>query len=306
MAKVNEEYAKLINYVLDTGVTELPEEVRPTYADGTPATTKAAFSYKLRFNNAEDNLLLTTKRVATKSPINEILWIWQQQSNDVAWLQERNVKIWNEWADNDNTIGTSYGHVLANVKRSVVVDQLLLEMNDNNQFSFSKDHLGLNAGTTIKLNQVDYLIYQLKANPKSRRHRVTLWDVESLDTGTLEPCWHSTDWYVLGDKLHLEVNARAADICNGSPFNFFQYSILHRMIAQVTGYKVGEIVFEMVRPHIYERHIDTVIEQINGEEHEQPIITINPDVTSFYGFTVDDVIVEGYVHNGDFKYEIAI
>ena len=122
----------------------------------------------------------------------------------------------------------------------------------------------------------------------------------------LPPCVYETHWVVLDDKLNLKVTARSSDVALGLPYNVYQYSMLHRMIAQVTGHQVGEICFDLDIPHLYDRHLDTIQEQIKGETHEQPSIWINPEIKSFYDFTTEDIKVTNYKHNGKFRYEIAI
>lgn len=158
----------------------------------------------------------------------------------------------------------------------------------------------------IDLNQVDYLIYSLKKNPHSRRIITTLWCVEDLSEMALQPCVYQTHWQLFNGKLALTVNIRSNDMMLGNPYNIYQYSILHKMIAQVTGHEVGELCFNIDNAHIYDRHLELAEKQIEGETHELPTVWINPDVKSFYDFTLDDIKVTDYKHNGSFSYEIAI
>lgn len=210
------------------------------------------------------------------------------------------------------------GWQLANKKRKVKVDKLFLDMCKNGEFSVKPDFTeeqwkqGYNQLEELKhdeyvnLNQVDYLLYSLKKNPYSRRIKTTLYCIEDLYDMALEPCVYETHWQLWDNKLHLTVNVRSNDYCLGNSYNVYQYSVLHKMIAQVSGLEVGTICFNIDSLHVYDRHVDKLKEQINGELHEQPTVWINPDVTSFYDFTIDDVKVENYKHNGKFKYEIAI
>ena len=272
----------------------------------------------MKFDNGSEIPLLTTKRVPLKDPIKELFWIWQMMSNKVFDLQQMGCNVWNEWELSDGTIGKAYGYQLRNKVQSIFIDELFLDMFFNGEFSFkpSQDDLehGLEAMKGkltdgeyfIELNQVDWLLYTLKKNPHSRRIKTTLWCVEDLQDMALQPCVYETHWQVFNGKLCLTVNVRSNDMMLGNPYNIYQYAILHRLIAQVSGYEVGELCFNIDNAHIYDRHLELAVEQISGEVHETPTVWINPSVTSFYDFTLSDIKVEKYEHNGNFKYEIAI
>ena len=122
----------------------------------------------------------------------------------------------------------------------------------------------------------------------------------------LQPCVYESHWMVQGNKLHLTVNIRSNDVGLGNCYNVSQYAILHRLIAQASDLTPGELCFNIDNAHIYDRHIDLIQQQIKGETHEPPTLWINPDVKSFYDFTLDDIRVDNYKHNGTFRYEIAI
>lgn len=313
----DEQYIELANKILSECKWDNPEFVRTKYADGTPATTISILNQKIEFDNSKDSALLTSKKVATKDPITEILWIWQDMSNDVNLLESKDCTVWNEWKREDGTIGKSYGWQLANKKRKVKVDKLFIDMSKSNQFSVSpdftehdwnelyKDIEESNEDIYVHLNQVDYLLYGLKKNPYSRRIKTTLYSIEDLDDMALEPCVYETHWQLWDNKLHLTVNIRSNDYCLGNSYNVYQYSVLHKMIAQVSGLEVGTICFNMDNLHVYDRHVNTLKEQINGELHEQPIVKLNPNIKSFYDFKPEDVIIENYENNGRFKYEVA-
>lgn len=200
----------------------------------------------------------------------------------------------------------------------------MLDMIRNGELSIKFDMVDLEEGETedelwentyayiadnvvyLDLNQVDWLLYTLKKNPHSRRIKTTLWCVEDLQAMALQPCVYETHWQLYDGKLALTVNIRSSDQALGLPYNIYQYAILHRLIAQVSGYEVGELCFNIDNAHIYDRHLELAEEQIKGEHHELPTVWINPEVKSFFDFTLDDIKVEDYKHNGTFSYEIAI
>lgn len=327
MTQADLEYNGLISNILENGCWDKPENVRTRYEDGTPATTIALINQQLKFDNSKEIPILTTKRVPQKDPINELFWIWQKMSNVVQELRDMGCTVWDEWENEKGDIGRAYGWQLANKKRKVVIDKLLLDMLKNGELSTSKEFAESEGLTEddwreayeeleeltsqgIKeyapLNQVDYLLYQLKKNPYSRRIKTTLYCIEDLDDMALEPCVYETHWQLWDGKLNLTVNIRSNDMALGNPYNIYQYAILHRLIAQVTGHKVGEICFNIDNAHIYNKHIETIKEQIKGEIHEAPEVWINPEVKSFFDFTIDDIKLLDYKNNGSFRYEIAI
>lgn len=201
------------------------------------------------------------------------------KSNRVQDLRNVGVNIWNNWERQDGTIGHAYGYVLSKKCRS------------------------LNGGL---VDQVDMLLHELKHNPASRRHIVTLWDPNELDNMVLAPCVYETQWLVKEGKLHTIVGVRSNDVGIGGPFNYFQYSVLQRMIAQVTGYKIGTLTFEIRDAHIYERHIQLLAEQLSLPQYQAPTLWMNPTIKSFYDFTIDDFQLLNYKHGPLIQMELAI
>lgn len=316
---IDTQYNAIIRKVLDNGVLDNPETVRTVYADGVKAPTKAIINQQIKFDNGTQSPILKTKRVPLKDPIKELFWIWQKMSNKVFDLQQMGCHVWDEWELSDGTIGRAYGWQLRNKRHRIIADRTFLEMVRNGELSakadeeFSdeefEDAVAYVEGYIeyVELNQVDWLLYMLKKNPHSRRIKTTLWCIEDLDSMALQPCVYETHWQLFDGKLCLTVNIRSNDMALGSPYNVYQYAILHRMIAQVTGYEVGEICFNIDNSHIYDRHLELIEHQIEGEIPDgEPTIWINPEVTSFFDFTVDDIKVDNYNHNGSFSYEIAI
>lgn len=284
MSQFDVQYNKLINKIITEGISDEEHDVRTKWeSDGTPAYTKSIISQKMRFDNSEIPIL-TTKKVAWKTAIKELLWIWQKKSNNVQDLRDMGVNIWNQWEQDDQTIGKSYGYQLGKKNRLV---------KDGVFQPYSSD-------------QVDYLINQLIFNPSSRRHITMLWNPDELDEMALTPCVYETQWYVKQGKLSLEVRARSNDMALGNPFNVFQYNVLQRMIAQVTGYELGEYIFNIGDCHAYTRHLDNLNEQIKRETYEAPYLLINPEIKNFYDFTIDDFKLINYKHGDKVVYEVAI
>ncbi len=280
-------YRDIVMDIINNGTDQDPTLVRARYAEGSPAPTKfiQGINFKIR---PEDGIpILRSKRVFQKTPLVELEWIWQELSNDVTWLQDHKCKVWNEWANTENTIGKAYGFQLAKKCRQV-------------------------SWQTEKLNQVEYVLYQLEKNPSSRRIMTSLWDVDDLDEMTLEPCVWATNWKVNNNVLDLHVKQRSADMALGHPFNVYQYSVLHRLIADQCGYELGTMHWCIDDAHIYDRHIDILIEQLSQPIPECSPTLILPDKfdengrkSSFFDRRLSDVQLLDYQHNGIFKYQIA-
>lgn len=267
----DEQYFELCKRIINEGV--LDSNPRPKYEDGTPAHVKSVFYHTFKFT-PNDIPLLFSKQVYVRQAIEEMLWIWQKKSNVVKDLQDKKVYIWDEWQDEKGTIGKAYGYQLAQ-----------------------------EVGRTGR-NQVDNLIYNLKNNPESRRHIISLWNVDDVDDMMLTPCVWQSQWVVQNGKLHVEVMARSTDVALGLPFNVAQYWVLHKLIANEVGLEAGDMIFVMTTPHIYDRHINTIKHQINTykllqlhmlqSNVKQPPIEIDIDDVGLYGFTMDNIRISGY------------
>ncbi len=282
MSKADQVYNQIVSDILENGLWDNDQKVRAKWLDGVPAYTKAIIGTQMKFDNKEVPIL-TTKEVKWQVAIKEMLWIWQKKSNVVRDLRDMGVNIWNEWEMEDGSIGRAYGWQLANKRR---------KLNFGHGF--------------VKLDQVDYLLWELHNNPASRRIKTTLWCVEDLDDMALTPCVYETHWIVKQGRLHLVVNIRSNDMGLGNSFNIFQYHVLQRMIAQVTNYKLGTLTFNIDDAHVYDRHTEPVTEQLNLPQYEAPTLWINPDVKNFYDFTIADFKLENYKCGKFIKMEVAI
>lgn len=226
--------------------------------------------------------ILASKFVGFKTAIKELLWIWQMQSNDVRKLQDMNVHIWDEWMQEDGTIGKAYGYQLA------------------------------------KYKQVDNLIKTVKEDPTSRRMITTLWNIEDLPEMALQPCAFQTLWNINKGKLNCMLTIRSNDWFLGNPFNVAQYAALVYMIAQVTNYKPGRLTVCINDAHIYENHIPQIQEQLGLVDMNEmfdafitnrlckPKLVLNEDIKDFYDFTIDDIKLDGYIPGPKIKAEVAV
>ena len=256
--------------ILENGTSTEGEKVRPHWEDGTPAYTIKKFGVVNRYDLRKEFPLLTLRKTALKSATDEILWIWQQKSNNINDLHSH---IWDEWADENGSIGKAYGYQMG-VKH--------------------KYKEGM-------MDQVDRVIYDLKNNPFSRRIMTNIYVHQDLSEMNLYPCAYSMTFNVTQrkgeDKLTLNavLNQRSQDVLAANNWNVAQYSVLVHMLAQVCNMYVGELVHVIADAHNYDRHIPIIEELITRETYDAPTFWLNPEVTDFYKFTRDDVKVENYV-----------
>lgn len=242
--------------------------------------------------------ILTTKQLFIRQAVLEMLWIYQAQSNDVRWLQERNVHIWDLWEINENgdwcdektgavlkhfdpsfahTIGTAYGYIVK------------------------------------KMGLMDKLIYSLKNDVNDRRRVMSLWQDEYLDTAVLPSCVWSSEWDITDGVLNAWVHQRSCDVPLGLPFNVTQYAVLLCMLAQVCGLKPGTIDWSIKDAHIYVNQIDGIKEQIERYETKgslpAPTLWLNPEIDDFYAFDaskdIKDIRLENYEHMGKIRFPLA-
>lgn len=249
--------------ILNNGVWDTDREVRPRWLDGTPAHTVKKFCIVNRYDLSKEFPIITLRKQAFKSAVDEILWIWQKKSNRVADLHSH---IWDSWAGEDGTIGKAYGYQLG-------VKHIYKEG---------------------EFDQVDRVLYDLKHNPASRRIMTNIYTFADLHEMNLYPCAYSMTFNVTGDKLNGILNQRSNDMAVANGWNVTQYAVLLHMFAQVSGLKVGELVHVIADAHIYDRHITAVKEMLNNPEYPAPKFWINPEIKNFYDFKVEDFKLEGY------------
>lgn len=276
MSKADQIFVQNMRDIIDNGVADTEMTVRPHWADGTPAHTVKKFCIVNRYNLAEEFPVITLRRTAFKSAVDELLWIWQKKSNNIHDLKSH---IWDSWADETGSIGKAYGYQLG-VKHRY------------------KEGM---------FDQVDRVLYDLKHNPASRRIITNIYVHQDLSEMNLYPCAYSVTFNVADGKLNAILNQRSNDMAVANNWNVVQYAVLVHMLAQVSGLKVGELVHVIADAHIYDRHIPQVERMLKGEAHKAPKFVINPDITDFYKFTVDDVKLEDYEFEPfNEKFEVAI
>ena len=249
-------YLNLLERILNDGVQK---------DDRTGTGTLSVFGHQMRFDLSKGFPLLTTKKLHIKSIIYELLWFLKGDTN-VRYLQEHGVRIWNEWADENGDLGPVYGH----------------------QWRSWPDYDG---GV---IDQIEYVLNQIRTNPNSRRMIVSAWNVAEVNKMALPPCHTLFQFYVCNGRLSLQLYQRSADTFLGVPFNIASYALLTMMTAHVTGLEPGEFVHTTGDTHLYLNHLEQARLQLAREPRSLPIMRLNPDVKSLYDFKFEDFELVGY------------
>ncbi len=269
MSYADDLFIRMCRDIIDNGTDTRGELVRPKWEDGSSAYTVKRFGIVNRYDLRKEFPALTLRRTALKSAMDEILWIWQKKSNNV---KDLNSHIWDEWADENGSIGKAYGY----------------QMSVRHHYKEGE------------MDQVDRVLYDLQHNPYSRRIMTNIYVHQDLSEMNLYPCAYSMTFNVTRDPgseklvLNAILNQRSQDVLTANNWNVAQYSILLMMIAQSCGMIAGELLHVIADAHIYDRHIPLVEELISREPHPAPKVWLTPDVTDFYAFTTDDLHVENY------------
>ena len=283
-SKNEQAYLDLLQYVMTNGTEK---------GDRTGTGTLSHFGAQLRFDLADGFPLLTTKKVHFKSIVYELFW-FLSGSTHVDYLQQNNVRIWNEWATADQTarfnrpagdLGPIYGHQWRNYGATKREDG-------------SYDNDGV--------DQITEVIEQIKTNPNSRRLIVSGWNPKEADQVALPPCHTLFQFFVADNKLSCQLYQRSADLFLGVPFNIASYALLTHMVAQVCGLEVGEFVWTGGDCHIYQNHREQVELQLTRSLYELPTLTLNPDIKDIFAFTFDDISIEGYESHPAIKAKVAV
>jgi len=244
--------------------------------DRTGTGTLGVFGRQIRFDLAQGFPLLTTKKLHRKSIILELLWFLRGDTN-VRWLQERGVRIWDEWADADGELGPVYG----------------------------KQWRSWATPDGRVIDQIANVVGQIRNNPASRRHIVSAWNPADVDDMALPPCHCLFQFFVAEGRLSCQLYQRSADIFLGVPFNIASYALLTVMMAKVTGYQPGEFIHTFGDAHLYLNHVDQAKEQLSREPYPFPTLKV-ADKTDLFGFDYEDFVIEGYQAHPHIKAEVAV
>ncbi len=262
------QYLDLVRHVRDNGVQR---------DDRTGTGTRSVFGHQMRFALEDGFPLLTTKKVALRLIIHELLWFLSGSTN-VKYLRDNNVHIWDEWADENGELGPVYGSQW----RSWPAPD----------------------GSTI--DQISRVVRSIVANPTSRRHIVSAWNVAEVESMALPPCHTMFQFYVAEGKLSCQLYQRSADMFLGVPFNIASYALLTMMIAQVNGLEPGDFVHTFGDAHLYDDHIEQADTQLTREPRPLPSLKLNPAVTDIFAFKIDDFELENYCPHPAIRAPISV
>lgn len=260
--------------ILQNGFWDTELDVRPKWEDGTPAHTVKKFGVVNRYDLSKEFPAQTIRKTFIKSAVDELLWIWQKKSNNIADLGSH---VWDSWADENGTIGKAYGYQLG-----------------------VKHHY-----KEGDMDQVDRVLYDLKHNPQSRRILTNIYVHQDLSEMALYPCAYSMTFNTSGNKLNAILNQRSQDMLAANCWNVCQYAALVHMFAQVSGLEVGEFVHVIADAHIYDRHVPIIEELISREPYDAPEFVMDKSITDFYEFTKNSFSLENYKYH-DFNVKIPV
>ena len=263
-----QQYLELLRHVLEKGTPK---------SDRTGTGTHSVFGWQMRFDLAQGFPLLTTKKLHLRSIIHELIWFLQGDTN-IAYLKENGVGIWDEWADAEGNLGPVYG----------------------------KQWRSWQCADGRTIDQIAWLIEEIKRNPDSRRLVISAWNVADLPAMALQPCHALFQFHVANGKLSSQLYQRSGDIFLGVPFNIASYALLTHMVAQVCHLDVGDFVHTLGDAHLYLNHFEQAREQLTRTPHALPRLQLNPAIRSIFDFRFDDVQIEGYSADKPIKAPVAV
>ena len=307
--RILEHGEKITNYKkTDTRKKSVSSAIPDHAAQGSSSASTIRLPHQvLQFDLSEEFPILVSKKVGFKTATLEMLWIYQVASNDVRWLKERNIKIWDEWQADEN---------------GIYQDRNLNEIFHKNHPDLQEEDFAHTIGTAYgwivnRYHLIENLIETLKNNPGNRRMVLSLWQNEWLETAALPSCVWNSQWNLIDGKLNLLVTSRSSDVPLGLPFNVVQYAVLCHLIAHVVGVKPGQFTFITNDAHIYENQVEGIKEQItrydeakkNGTLPVAPTLWINPEIKDFYDFDnsreLKDIKLNNYENLGTIKMPVT-
>ena len=277
MTEADKNFIETCKEILEHGYSSKGTNVRTRWEDGEEANYISVVGVTNKYDVGKEFPMITLRNNTNtvKRAIDEILWIWQKKSNNI---KDLNSHIWDQWADENGTIGKAYGYQMAR------------------KYDF-KTKQGIQ-----NLDQVDYVLNLLKNDSSSRRIMTNIFNFEDLKDMRLEPCAYGTQWLVKGGKLHLILNQRSQDMLAANGWNTMQYAALLCMFAQCAGLEVGTLTHNIGDCHIYDRHVPLIEKLIETKPMDvSPKLIINNDTKDFYQFKPEDFVIEGYDYNKDIK-----
>ncbi|GAB3335661.1 thymidylate synthase [Marilutibacter aestuarii] len=262
------QYLDLLRHVLEEGSDK---------GDRTGTGTRSVFGWQMRFDLAEGFPLVTTKKLHLRSIVHELLWFLQGDTN-IGYLKENKVSIWDEWADANGELGPVYGH----------------------QWRHWPD------GRGGEVDQIRWVVDEIRRNPDSRRLVVSAWNVAQLPEMALMPCHALFQFYVVDGKLSCQLYQRSGDIFLGVPFNIASYALLTHMVAQVCGLGVGDFVHTLGDAHLYSNHFEQAREQLSRTPGPLPRLVLNPAIEDLFAFRYEDIAIEGYSPQAAIRAPVAV
>lgn len=262
------QYLELLRHVLDHGAEK---------SDRTGTGTRSVFGWQMRFDLADGFPLVTTKKLHLRSIVHELIWFLRGETN-IGYLKENGVSIWDEWADANGELGPVYG----------------------------KQWRSWAGADGRAIDQIAWVVDEIRRNPHSRRLVVSAWNVAELPQMALQPCHALFQFYVANGKLSCQLYQRSADIFLGVPFNIASYALLTQMVAQVTGLQPGDFVHTLGDAHLYSNHFEQARQQLTREPRPLPKLVLNPDVRSLFDFRYEDVQIVDYAPHPAIKAPVAV
>jgi thymidylate synthase len=262
------QYLDLLQHVLDRGAEK---------SDRTGTGTRSVFGWQMRFDLAQGFPLVTTKKLHVKSIVHELIWFLRGETN-IGYLKQNGVRIWDEWADANGDLGPVYG----------------------------KQWRSWACPDGRSVDQIAWVVDEIKRNPDSRRLIVSAWNVADLPKMALQPCHVLFQFYVANGRLSCQLYQRSADIFLGVPFNIASYALLAQMVAQITGLQPGDFVHTLGDAHLYSNHVEQAREQLSREPRPLPRLTLNPGVRALSDFRFEDIAIVDYRPHPTIRAAVAV